>query len=117
MTAIEWIGMGTSLLALLLAAAALRRAALTQAALAAEQADRLSASARAETAARLAAGRIKAVEQRVGRGPRLTPAKRERALELLAVGASEAAVARELEMRQAEVAVLARLRNRIGAGA
>ena len=104
-------------LTLVISFAALRRARRAEAALAAEKVDRLSASEAAKAAGRLAAGRIEAIEQRVGRGRRLTPAKRDRALELLALGANEAVVARELELRDAEVAVLARLRNRVGIGA
>jgi hypothetical protein len=117
MSGIEIATFVVSLGGLLLGFSALRRAARAEAALASEKVERLSASQQADSAARLAAGRIDAIEQRVGRGRRLTPAKRERALALLAAGASELAVARELELREAEVAVLVRLRARIGIGA
>jgi hypothetical protein len=114
MSEIETVALALGVIALLASAWALRRAARLEAALAAEKLERLSASKASEAAARIAAGNIAAIERRVGRGRRVTPQKRERALELLAVGAAEPAIARELELREAEVAVLARLRNSIG---
>jgi hypothetical protein len=114
---IELALLAVSTLAMLTSVIALLQARRALAAVAAEKVDRLSAASAAENAARLTLGRIDAVEQRVGRGRRVTSEKRDRALELLAAGATEGAIARELELREAEVAVLARLRNRIGAGA
>jgi hypothetical protein len=107
------LALSISGLSIIISIVAMRRAARAEQALAAEKVDRLSAAEASAAAARLTAGRIEAVEQRVGRGRRVTSAKRDRALELLARGATEASVARELELREAEVAVLARLRNRL----
>lgn len=105
----------TSLIALVAALIALRHSAAYARKLAAEHVQLLSAAESAGAELRLLSDRVGAVEQRIGRARRLTPAKRDRAMELLAHGASEAAVARELEMRESEVAVLARLRNTVGA--
>ena len=102
-------------LSLVALAAALHRARQLRIALASERLERLSSTESWKAELRLALGRIEAIEQRVGRARRLTSAKRDRALELLAHGATEPAIARELEMREAEVAVLARLRNTVGA--
>ncbi|MEZ5366903.1 MAG: hypothetical protein R2748_32340 [Bryobacterales bacterium] len=90
---------------------ALRRAGRAVAQLAEERVARLSAVGAAETQARLTAGRLEAIEQRVGKANRVTPAKRNRAIELLAAGANESAIARELGLREAEVAALAALQS------
>jgi hypothetical protein len=111
MDPIAMSGLVVSAAAMLMAIWALRRAAR---ALADERVARLSAAEAAEAAARLTAGRIEAIERRVGRGRRLTPEKRNRALQLLAHGASQTVIARELDMREAEVAALARLRSQGG---
>lgn len=104
-----------SLVSVITALLAAVRASKLASALDTERLERLSASESAKAELRLLAARIGALEQRIGRARRLTAAKRDRALELLAHGASETAIARELEMRQSEVAVLARLRNSVGA--
>jgi hypothetical protein len=102
-------------LALVLAAYSLRRAVGLDRALEAERLERLSSSEAARRELRMVSDRLAAAEQRIGRSRRLTAAKRDRALELLAHGASETAIARELEMRESEVALLSRLRNTVGA--
>ena len=107
-------GLGASAAAILMALCALRRAARAERALADERVARLSSGEAGEVAARLTAGRIEAIERRVGRGRRLTAEKRQRALELLGHGAPQGIIARELDMREAEVAVLARLRSQGG---
>ena len=107
------IALATSIFSLGLAAAALQRIRTLRAALETERAERSSSAESWEAESRLMAGRIDAIEQRIGRARRLTSAKRDRALELLAHGATERAIARELQMREAEVAVLARLRNSV----
>lgn len=111
---VDLFALSSSLAACLMALWALRRAARAEHALAAERMARLSSAEAGEAAARLAASRIETIERRVGRGRRLTPAKRNRALDLLAHGASPAIIARELEMRESEVAALARLRSQGG---
>ena len=108
------LALSAGLTAAVVAALALRKASRAESALETERLERLSSAEAAEAAARLVAGRIDAVERRVGRGIRLTAAKRDRALQLLAHGAAEAVIARELELRQAEVSALARLRNQGG---
>ncbi len=96
-------------ISILALAAALYRTRRLERLLAAERLERLSAAESSQAAIALIAGRVEAIEKRVGRGRRLTPAKRQRAVELLAYGATQCAIARELELREAEVAVLAEL--------
>jgi len=107
--------LAVAIIAAALAAYALRRCTRLEQSLETERLQRLSSSESAKTELRLLAERIGAIEQRIGRSRRLTAAKRDRALEMLAHGASETSIARELEMRESEVAVLARLRNTVGA--
>ena len=99
-------GLAVSLVAFLLALAGALRLHDT---LTRERMARLSADEEAKAQIALLRGRLDSVEQRMGRARRVTPAKRERALELLALGAAEPVVARELQMREAEVALLAAL--------
>ena len=110
MIELSYASLALALVAVAVSLMALRRAARAETELSAERVARLSAVSAAEAQARVAAGRLEAVEQRVGKATRVTAAKRNRAVELLAAGANESAIARELGLREAEVAALAALR-------